>query len=286
MPWFRVDDGLASKLETTRIPRTHRPAAIGLWALAGSWSARELTDGFIPEHMIDELAGTAESAAWLVSAGFWSAVDGGFQFAEWNGQQPMRAKVLEAREKNTAKVQNWRARNRVTGAVTNQGTNQEATPPPTRPDPTASDEAQEHPSPSAREIESAFDEAYSQWPKKAQRKASLQAFARAAKKRPVDQLIADVVRHGKAYAETREKQFVPALCVWLRGERWDDELPTVPAPSDEQWNAFLAGTRTEQNMRVVAPVATQETESCHHRWMPDGTCNFCPAHRDRVGVAA
>lgn len=142
------------------------------------------------------------------------------------------------------------------------------------------------PPPAAREIESAFDEAYSQWPKKAQRKESLQAFIRATKKRPIDQLIADVVRHGKAYAETREKQFVPALSVWLRGERWDDELPTPPAPSDEQWNAFLAGTRTEQNMRVVAPVATQETESCHHRWMPDGTCNFCPAHRDRVGVAA
>ena len=279
MPWFKVDDGLSSKLETTRIPRAHRAAAIGLWALAGSWSARELTDGFIPDHMVDELAGTPDSAQWLVSAGFWSAVDGGFQFVVWNGQQPMRAKVLEAREKNTAKVQNWRARNRVTGAVTNQGTNQEATPPPTRPDPTASDEAQEHPSPSAREIESAFDEAYSQWPKKAQRKESVQAFIRAAKKRPIDQLVADVVRHGKAYAETREKQFVPALCVWLRGERWDDEIPTVPAPSDEQWNAFLAGTRAEQ----AAPIAPT---NCQHRWMTDGTCLHCTERREHVGVAA
>lgn len=148
MPWFKVDDGLASKLETTRIPRAHRAAAIGLWALAGSWSARELTDGFVPEHMIDELAGTTESAAWLVSSEYWARVEGGFQFVTWEGEQPTRAKTLEQRAKNNAKVANWRSKNAkpsgddvsnpVTPASRNSVTN--PAPDPTRPDPSPSGE--------------------------------------------------------------------------------------------------------------------------------------------------
>ena len=160
------------------------------------------------------------------------------------------------------------------------------------------------PSPSAREIESAFDEAYAQWPKKVERKRSLQAFITAAKTRGVEQLSADVAAFGKAYTATTDRQYVPALCVWLRGERWTDELPTPPLPSDADWQTFLAGdaapsrahphagrrlTHTEQNMAVVAQLAAMdaaEAGNCDHRWMPDGTCNFCAAHRDRVGVAA
>ena len=187
-------------------------------------------------------------------------------------------------------------------------------------------------SPPAREIESAFDEAYAHWPKKVEWKRSLQAFTAAARKRGVEQLTADVIAFGKAYAATTDRQYVPALRAWLKGERWTDELPTPPLPSDADWQAFLADgpsageagrrrtrteenlafvaameakygpgrsgmTRTEQNMAVVAEleakygrptrddenlavvarIAAREIAECQHRWMPDGTCNFCPA---------
>lgn len=196
------------------------------------------------------------------------------------------------------------------------------------------------PSPSAREIESAFDEAYAQWPKKVERKRSLQAFITAARKRGVEQLTADVVAFGKAYTATTDRQYVPALCVWLKGERWTDEPPAPPLPSDADWQAFLADgpsageagrrrtrteenlafvaameakyvpgrsgmTRTEQNMAVVAEleakygrptrddenlavvarIAAREIAECQHRWMPDGTCNFCPARRGGEALA-
>lgn len=159
--------------------------------------------------------------------------------------------------------------------------------------------AEEELSPSARELEHEFDRAYAAWPKKTERKKSLQAFIRAAKKRDAPELVADVIRFGQAYAASTEKQFTPALCVWLNGERWEDELPTQPFPTQEQWDALLAGeptpgaraTRTEQNMAVVARIEAQERalggcSSAGHRWMSDGTCNFCTARRDLIEAGA
>lgn len=143
MPWFKVSDDLPSKPETTRIPRAHRTSAIGLWALAGAWSAQQLTDGHIPRHMVDELAGRDEDAAWLVNAGYWEVVDDGWRFVVWAPEQPLREAVLEQRRKNAEKVKNWRSRNRGSNSVTNRGTNpgtnQHVTLPPSRPDPTRPD---------------------------------------------------------------------------------------------------------------------------------------------------
>src|SRR5476651_1728036 len=104
MPWFKVDDGLAMKVETTRIPRSARTSAIGLLALAGSWSARELTDGHIPAHMLDELCGTDADASWLVTAGYWVAVDDGWQFVDWAPDQPLREVVMADRTKKAEKM--------------------------------------------------------------------------------------------------------------------------------------------------------------------------------------
>ncbi|TQK19102.1 hypothetical protein FBY40_1593 [Microbacterium sp. SLBN-154] len=163
------------------------------------------------------------------------------------------------------------------------------------------------PPPSAREIESQFDRAYSQWPKKVERKRSLDAFIRAAKSRDLATLTADVIRFGQAYAATTERQFVPALCVWLKGERWTDDPPVAPIPTEAEWNALMAPTeralttaaagrvvagrfaarkptRGEENLAVVARIEAQERakggcEAAGHRWLPDGTCVYCPEHR-------
>ena len=68
-----------------------------------------------------------------------------------------------------------------------------------------------------------FDTAWAHWPKKVERKKAFERFKIAAPKHP--QLVADIIRFGDSYAATTEKQFVPALGVWLSGERWTDELP-------------------------------------------------------------
>lgn len=79
-------------------------------------------------------------------------------------------------------------------------------------------------------LEVAFDEAWAHWPKKVERLKAWEKFKAAAKKIPSADLEAHVTHFGDAYAATTEKRFVPALGVWLNGERWTDELPTAPAP--------------------------------------------------------
>lgn len=85
--------------------------------------------------------------------------------------------------------------------------------------------------PAARELLSpSFARAWEAWPKKTEKKKSAEQYAKAVRKLGEQQAEAAVVAFGQAYAATTDKQFVPALCVWLRGERWTDELPTAQAP--------------------------------------------------------
>lgn len=175
-------------------------------------------------------------------------------------------------------------------------------------------------SPSAREIESAFEKAWVNWPKRVERKKSLAAFFNAAKTRDVETLVADIIRHGDAFAATREKQFIPALCVWLSGERWTDELPTATAsagrsaagrslrrlpgltsldpaafqdlppghiPTDDEWNAMLADPKSSG---TPIPPSVHELTAAQCREHPgypltNGVCDKCEQiRREALGA--
>lgn len=101
MAWFKVDDRLYSSLKVMRIPRRLRTAAIGLWTMAGSWSAHDLTDGFIPMFMVEEFGAEIDHAQALVETGLWTQVDDergeGFQFKNWDEYQPTKSEVEERR---------------------------------------------------------------------------------------------------------------------------------------------------------------------------------------------
>jgi len=109
MPWFNVDDGFANSKPVLKIPRRYRCAAIGLWTLAGSWSAKELTDGFIPDEALEEFAGTPAIAEYLVRAGLWKKIDGGWQFEGWSKWQKTKEKVLAYREREAEKKRGQRS---------------------------------------------------------------------------------------------------------------------------------------------------------------------------------
>lgn len=96
MPWFKVDDGFHShpKALTAGTP------ALGLWVRCGSWSAQQLTDGFVPATVV-ALYGTKAQAAALVSAGLWVKVSGGFSFHDWQDQQPTAQRVRADRHAAT-----------------------------------------------------------------------------------------------------------------------------------------------------------------------------------------
>jgi DNA-binding Lrp family transcriptional regulator len=81
----------------------------------------------------------------------------------------------------------------------------------------------------------AFAEAWKVWPKKAARKDARRRFTAAVKVRPVDELVEDVKRFAAAYiALGTEVKYVPALGVWLNGERWTDDLPGQERPTPAQ----------------------------------------------------
>lgn len=118
-------------------------------------------------------------------------------------------------------------------------------------------------SPSAAEIEASFDTAYSCWPKKVERKEALERFKKAAKKLPLPELTAHVVTFGLAYGETTEKQFVPALGVWLNGERWTDELPQRRSSQPAQSKSDEAQDFIQRLEAIDATRGGGETVSGH-----------------------
>lgn len=101
MTWFKVDDNLAFH---AKVVAAGNPA-IGLWARGGSWCAQQLTDGFIPDHMLAAL-GTKGQAEKLVAVRLWDRVQGGYSFHEWGERQPSKADVeadrLAAKERMRA----------------------------------------------------------------------------------------------------------------------------------------------------------------------------------------
>lgn len=102
MPWFKVDD----KLHDHRKARAAGKAAMGVWVLAGSWAADNLTDGFVPISILPRW-GNSRDAAKLCQVGLWmpDEQDGerGWRFHEWAERQPTRAqKVAERAERAAA----------------------------------------------------------------------------------------------------------------------------------------------------------------------------------------
>lgn len=86
---------------------------MGLYAMAGCHCGQHLTDGFVDEYVVRELAGGAAPArrlaAALVAGQFWTPAEKegnpGWQFTDWS-DQPLREEVLARRaaDKNRQKV--------------------------------------------------------------------------------------------------------------------------------------------------------------------------------------
>ena len=159
MAWFKVDDKLTSHRKFLRLGRIYgiaaRSMAMGLWVQAGSWSALNETNGFIPEDITEEFApvtapshvtgsDTVDVRDALCDVGFWSRTDDGYQFEGWSEYQPTKEGADEKRAKDAERKRRSRARKKgVTpaSAVTDSDASAvTARPsPPSRPDPSRPD---------------------------------------------------------------------------------------------------------------------------------------------------
>ena len=91
--WMRIDDGLHAHRKTRALVRSandkSRDAApFGLWVLAGSWSARNNRDGWVPTEELDRFDDDWESLAKrLIVAGYWwpeeREGEAGYGFNDW-----------------------------------------------------------------------------------------------------------------------------------------------------------------------------------------------------------
>jgi len=97
--WFKVDDSFHSH---PKVMMTS-PAALGLWVVAGTWSAANMTDGFLPALVLPRLLPDSEALAKeLVAVGLWEQAEGGYQFHNWTEYQPDAASLRAKRGKESA----------------------------------------------------------------------------------------------------------------------------------------------------------------------------------------
>lgn len=99
MTWFKVDDSFHDHPKVFDAP----DCAVALWTRAGTWSARNLTEGFVPSGMPARLCDDhATAIKELVRRGLWSRVSGGWKFHDWDKYQPSKAEVEDLRSKRSA----------------------------------------------------------------------------------------------------------------------------------------------------------------------------------------
>jgi len=169
--WFKVDDSFDDHPKVIALLEDRSgPQALALWLCCGAWSARHLTDGFIPNARIgasqsaskcrrnasqsaSKCRRNAALAMLLCSVGLWKRADDGFQFHDWSDYQPTRKVVQSKRERARDRVRKFRERGACNAlqdryaengnALHARNGNAPVTPPPSRPVP--SREKQEPP---------------------------------------------------------------------------------------------------------------------------------------------
>lgn len=141
MAWGKIDDNLWGSPKWLATP----PRARALWVTALSWCMNQLTDGYVPAHVLSTLGGNRTDARNLVATRLWKEADGGWIFHDWLDYQPSREQVLaeraaaaerqrRAREKAKSRRESRRDKP-VTHAVSHASVTPLVTVPPTRPDP-------------------------------------------------------------------------------------------------------------------------------------------------------
>jgi hypothetical protein len=115
MAWFKCCDTLFSNRKVmaawTRDPRT-----MGLWIIAGTWSASQELDGFVPDYMVKLWSAQGdEIAAVLEDEGLWKrdAELDGWRFHDFLDYNPSSAELREKRDKEATRKANARGKSGV-----------------------------------------------------------------------------------------------------------------------------------------------------------------------------
>lgn len=246
MVWFRIDDGFYDHPKVWDAS----DSAIALWTRAGSWAARNLTDGFVPSGLLARFCGAPEQASReLVDRGLWTPARGGFRYHDWDEYNPDSDTVRQKRDDAKIRMRNLRARRREEPIIaggdgngsreqpanvprTNRERSREVRHPPVRdprPDPSLKESSNEDSSspPVRRKTPTArgdpdFEAFYTTYPKRVGRKAAESAWLKAIK----DTDPAAITAGAKRYADERRgenPQYTKQPSTWLNQGCWEDD---------------------------------------------------------------
>lgn len=230
--WFKVDDSFHSHPKALEASL----AAIGLWALAGSWTGDHRKDGFVSDQAVKSLSrGALELADELVTAGLWKRTKGGYRFHQWDQRNPVashtdRIAIAKATGGVLGNHLRWHTKNgkqnpecqfcqdkevsdnrsdtdRISDPISDRNPN---------PDPTRTKEI----------YAEAFNEFWTIYPRKKVKDASRQAYTRARKRGAShEEILAGAVAYrSQCQRERTDEKFIAHATTWLNQGRWKDHL--------------------------------------------------------------
>lgn len=234
MPWFKVDDAFHSHPKVMGLS----PAAVGVWTLAGAWSANYLTDGEVQANILRRFGGTSEMIQELCDSGLWiDNGDGTYQFKDWSDYQPVKADVDAEREAARERMRQVRAKKKGTDGASPvranaSRTTEEVRVTPTQPVPSRPEGSKE---PSTDAPSPEFDAFWSAFPseRKANKPGCRKKFAQAAKTVDPQKIISAAA----AYRDdpNREAKYTVSPHRWLNEERWESgPLPAASSNIDQR----------------------------------------------------
>lgn len=301
MTWFKVDDSFHAHPKVLAVDA----GALGLWVIAGSWCSANLTDGFVPNHVLPRiLPDSAGHAETLVAAGLWARERTGYRFHDWHDFQPTAEEVNEERRAARDRMRALRAKRRANQESAGQPANgsgeqvanvRENFGEVPNPDPTRSKEPSsvglfdEPPKPKTP-IPGSDDDPnwvrfWSVYPKNASKKNARLRWASAIKRKcDPEEIILGAQRYAEKVKRDRtEYRFVKNADGWLNGEMWKDELPP-PSPYPPMNPPYRGQSQLPESN---APKRYTPEERCTtHPSYPAKTCGPCRADRLAETAAA
>lgn len=280
MTWFKVDDSFYDHPKVFDAP----DCAVALWTRAGCWSARNLTDGFVPANLPARLCDDPDTAVKdLVRRGLWMRASGGYRFHDWNAYQPSADDVRDLRAKRAAAGRRGGQAKAARGKVGNETV-------------TTSDSAPRDDSVAKREPDPATS---GNKQNAGNRVASASDVAKqnAAPSRPVPKGRGGTGKSLKGTSVTRADQAPPGRCP----DHLDDPSPPPCGPcadarrERETWErgrATQAGAHQSGRARTAAEAARAAIDACpqcdHRGYLGAAVCAHDPdtATRTSRGAAA
>jgi hypothetical protein len=225
MPWFKVDDTFSDHPKVDELSLS----AVGLWTLSGSWSARNLTNGYVTPARVRKFGGTNAEVTELVTAGLWREDGEGWSFNSWDEYQPTKESVEQERAAARKRMQDYRAKKKKPGATSEgvtanngeraaneQRSNAVGSATPTRPVPSPNKRASD---------DDAFNRFWSVYPRKVAKKAARTKWDTVTKTTDPEQIIEGARKYAKkCELERTEKNFIKQPDGWLNAGRWEDEI--------------------------------------------------------------